>query len=42
MVDNFFPTCLCVSIFKVMIALDEYHLRAVLFVTRTGGFLIRD
>ena len=40
--DNVFSTCLCIAIFKVMPASDEDHLRAFLFVTRTGGFPTRD
>ena len=39
MVDNFFSTCLYVSIFKVMFTSNEHDLGAWLFVTQTGGLL---
>ena len=42
MADNVFSTCLCITIFKVVSASDEYHSRASLFVTRTDGFPTRD
>ena len=41
MVDNFFPTRLCVSSFEDMFAPEEHYLRVLLFVTRTGDFPIR-
>ena len=42
MADKVFSTCLCITIFKVMSASDEDHLRAFLFVKRTGGFPTKD
>ena len=38
MADNVFSTCLCITIFKVMSASDEDHLRGFSFAMRTGGF----
>ena len=43
MVNNFFPTCLCVLIFKFTFVSYEHHLRALLlFVTRSGGSFLTE